>query len=306
MSLNLHLLRLFAAVAHHRGFSRAAEALHISQPAVSRGVREFEEQVGNRLLERTPEGVIPTEAGRILLRHAAQLFAAERAAEEDLAALRGLTDGSLAVGASTTISTWYLPPLLGAYHRAHPAIRLRLVTANTQEIVERLLARELDVALVEGPIDHPSIRVRRWWEDRLVWVAAPTHPLAQGAAPLYPEQLTGEMMILREPGSGTRDVGQAALEEHGIEPGAILEVSGTEAILQVVAAGLGIALVSEAAARPHLALRQLVPLPVRGFAASRWLSRLSLPERQPTAAAAAFERLLDKAEEPTRPPESRA
>src|SRR4051812_9190192 len=99
MSLNLHLLRLFAAVAKHGSFSRAAEALHISQPAVSKGVREFEAQVGGRLLERGPSGVTLTEAGQALMRHAAMLFGAERAAEKELAALRGLTRGSLSVGA---------------------------------------------------------------------------------------------------------------------------------------------------------------------------------------------------------------
>src|SRR5579864_6990628 len=98
MSLNLHLLRLFTHVAQSSSFSAAADRLHISQPAVSKGVREFEAQVGSRLLERGPGGVVPTEAGEMLLRHAAMLFAAERAAEEDLAALRGLTKGSLTVG----------------------------------------------------------------------------------------------------------------------------------------------------------------------------------------------------------------
>ncbi|MGE4529118.1 MAG: LysR substrate-binding domain-containing protein [Rhodospirillaceae bacterium] len=293
MSLNLHLLRLFAAVAHHRGFSRAAEALHISQPAVSRGVRELEEQVGNRLLERGPDGVAPTEAGRILLRHAEPIFAAERQAEEDLAALRGLSAGSLSIGASTTISTWYLPPLLSAYHHAHPGVRLRLSTANTSEIVDLLVNRNLDVALVEGPIAHPSIRFRPWRKDRLVWIASPDHPLARSAAPLSSDILGGHLIVVREPGSGTRDVGRAAMREHGIDPQDILEVESTEAIKQVVVAGMGIALVSEAAVRPQLTLGELKILPVRDFSATRWLNRVSLAGRQPSAAAAAFERLLD-------------
>lgn len=292
MALNLHLLRLFAAVARHGGFSRAAEALHISQPAVSKGVREFEAQVGGRLLERGPGGVTPTEAGQVLLRHATALFAAERAAEEDLAALRGLTRGGLSVGASTTIGTYLLPPLLGAFHRAHPGVELRLRNANTAGVAELLLARELDVALVEGPVEHPGLLVRPWREDRMVVIAAPGHRLA-GTRP-DAGRLADEVVIVREPGSGTRDVVWAALTAHGVRPRATLEVGSTETVKQVVAAGLGVAVVSAAAAVDQLALGTLVALDVRGFAVGRTLTRLSLPDRRPSAAAAAFEALLDR------------
>jgi DNA-binding transcriptional LysR family regulator len=282
MALNLHLLRLFASVAAHRSFSHAATALHISQPAVSRGVRELEAQVGSRLLDRRPHGIALTEAGEMLMRHATALFAAERAAEEDLAALRGLARGSLDVGASTTIATWLLPPLLAAFHRAHPAITLGLHSANTQAVAERLLERALDVALVEGPVDHPGLVVQPWREDRLVPIAAPTHRLA-GAAGLPAQALASETMIVREPGSGTR----------GVAPRETIEVSSTEMARQVVAAGLGVAIVSAATVQDQLALGSLVVLDFSDLAVSRTLNRLSLPGRRPSAAAAVFDRMLD-------------
>lgn len=234
----------------------------------------------------------PTEAGRLLLRHASALFAAERAAEEDLAALRGLARGTLGVGASTTIGTYLLPPLLGAFHRAHPGIELRLRTANTADVADLLLARELDVALVEGPVEHPGLVVRPWREDRMVVVAAPGHRLA-GTNP-DAGRLADEVVIVREPGSGTREVVWAALTARGVRPRATLEVGGTEAIKQVVAAGLGVAVVSAAAAADQLALGTLVALDVRGFAVGRTLTRLSLPDRRLSPAAAAFEALLDE------------
>ncbi len=294
MSLNLHLLRLFAAVARHGSFSRAAEALHVSQPAVSRGVREFEDQVGNRLLERKASGVTPTEAGKILLRHASALFAAERAAEEDLAALRGLTSGSLSIGASTTISSWFLPSLLGEYHQAHPAIKLQLRIANTSDVLDLLLARELDVALVEGPAEHPGVVVRPWQEDRLVWIAASNHPLAKLPSPLTLDHIADELILVREPGSGTREVAAAAMTAHGFHPKEMLEVGSTEAIKHMVAAGIGIALISPAAFKAEALLHSLIALNIKDFTAIRMLNRLSLLERHPTAAAAAFERLLDR------------
>jgi DNA-binding transcriptional LysR family regulator len=292
MSLNLHLLRLFTVVARHGSFSRAAEALHISQPAISKGVREFELQVGERLLERGRAGIRPTTAGQALLRHASALFAAERAAEEELAAMRGLTRGSLSIGASTTIGTYLLPPLLGAFHRAHPGIDLRLRNANTSGVTELLLARELDIALVEGPVEDSGILVSAWRTDRMVVVATLHHRLAGRV--VEPAALAEELFIMREPGSGTRDVVAAALAEHGIRPSAVLEVGSTETIKQVVAAGLGIAIVSAATVVDQLALGTLVTLDVPGFVVGRTLTRLCLHGRTPSAAAAAFDALLDE------------
>jgi DNA-binding transcriptional LysR family regulator len=294
MSLNLHLFRLFAAVARHGSFSRAAEALHLSQPSVSKGVRDFEAQVGSRLLERRgPGGVTVTEAGRLLMRHAAALFAAERAAEEELAALRGLHRGSLSVGASTTVATYHLPPILGAFHKRYPEVELRLTSANTREIAELLVARELDIALVEGPVDEPGIEVRPWREEEMVLIAASDHRLARNAGPVPTAALAEEIVIVREPGSGTRDVALAALEAHRIMPRSILEVGSTEAIKQIVAGGLGIAIVSAAAAADQIALGKLAVLRARNFAVHRTLTRLSLPARQPSAPTAAFDTLLD-------------
>jgi len=303
MSLNLHLLRLFAAVARHGSFSRAAEALHLSQPSVSKGVRDFEAQVGSRLLERRGTGgVVVTEAGALLMRHAATLFAAERAAEEDLAALRGLHRGTLSVGASTTVATYHLPPILGAFHKRYPEVELRLTSANTHDVAELLNARELDIALVEGPIDDPGIAVQPWREEAMVLIAAPDHRLAALPADFAAEEIEAEIVIVREPGSGTRDVALAALDSHRLAPKSILEVGSTEAIKQIVAGGLGIAIVSAAAAADQIALGKLVVLQARDFAVRRMLTRLSLPTRQPSAAAAAFDRLLDRPDGTHQPP----
>jgi DNA-binding transcriptional LysR family regulator len=295
MPLNLHLLRLFAAVARQGSFSRAAETLHISQPAVSKGVRDFEAQIGNRLLERGGQGgVTLTEVGGLLMRHAATLFAAERAAEEELAALRGLHRGWLGVGASTTIATYQLPPFLGAFHKRYPGVELRLTSRNTRVIVELLSARELDIALVEGPVDDPGIEVRPWREEEMVLISGPDHRLVRATVPITMEAVADEIVLIREPGSGTRDVVLAALDAHRIVPRSILEIGSTEAIKQIVAAGFGIAIVSAAAAADQIALGRLVILKPRNFAVRRMLTRLSLPARQPSPPAAAFDALLDR------------
>jgi DNA-binding transcriptional LysR family regulator len=133
MSLNLHLLRLFATVVRTGSFSKAAETLHISQPSISKGIKDFELQLGCRLLDRSPKGVKATQEGAALMRHAEILFAAERSAEEPRS-LRSLDNGSLRIGASTTIATYLLPEYLGAFHKAHPGIELYLTSANTRDI----------------------------------------------------------------------------------------------------------------------------------------------------------------------------
>jgi DNA-binding transcriptional LysR family regulator len=293
MPLNLHALRLFAAVARHRSFSRAAEALHISQPAVSKTVHAFELQIGTRLLDRgAPGGVGLTEAGTRLARHAATLFAAEADAEEELRRLRGLETGTLTIGASTTIATYMLPPTLGAFHRRFPGVTLRLSTANTRDIVEQAVARELDLALVEGPVDNTALVATPWRMDTLALIAAPRHRLAR-AAPIRLEDLAEAVLILREPGSGTREVVLETLAAAKVAPGEMLEVGGTEAAKQLVASGLGLAFVSEAAAADQIALGRLATVPIQGFILQRMLSRLDLPGRQPSAAAAAFSRMLE-------------
>jgi DNA-binding transcriptional LysR family regulator len=295
MALNLHLLRLFVAVARHSSFSRAAETLHVSQPAVSKGVRDFEAQIGSRLLERSGHGgVMLTEAGGLLMRHAATLFAAERAAEEELAHLRGLARGSLSVGGSTSVATYQLPALLGAFHKRHPKVELRLTSGNTRKIAELLSARELDIALVEGPVNDPGVEVLPWREEQMVLIASPDHPLGRASAPIATEALADEIILVREPGSGTRDVVLAALDAHHIVPRSILEIGSTEAITQMVAAGFGIAIVPAAAAADQTALGRLVILKPRNFVARRMLTRLSLPGRQPSAPAAAFDAMLNR------------
>jgi len=292
--VNLHLLRIFSAVAQNRSFSRAADALHISQPAVSKSIREFEAQLGISLLERGPRGVHLTEAGRLLIKHARDLFAAEQSAHESLDALRGLRQGTLRIGASTTIATYFLPPVLGAFYEMHPTIELHLTSANTSVIADLLMSREVDVALVEGPVEAADVIIKPWHEDELVFIAAISHPLVSRNPPIRVSDLAAEIIVMRERGSGTRDVAWDALLSTGWSPQRILEVSSNEAITRVVAAGLGIGIVSAAVAADHLALGRLRILSIEGLAIRRPLTRLILPDRQPSPATAAFNSLLDK------------
>ncbi|MCP3440780.1 LysR substrate-binding domain-containing protein [Bradyrhizobium sp. CCGUVB14] len=298
MALNLHLLRMFVAVARAGSFSRAAEGMNLSQPALSKGVRDFELQVGCRLLNRSQKGVVPTSEGLALLKYAEDLFAAERAAEEMLSSKRNLNNGSLRIGASTTIATYMLAPYLGAFHRAYPGIDLHLVSANTREIAEQMAAQEIDIGLVEGPIDEGVVVAEEWRTDVMKLIVSEHHDFASAMEPIDPQLLGGEVLILREPGSGSREVVAQALASNNIEPLRFLEIGSTAAIKQAVAAGIGVSIVSTVATRDQVRLGYLKAVELRGITVERSLWRLRLSDRTPRPAARVFDNLLDDPEVP--------
>jgi DNA-binding transcriptional LysR family regulator len=293
MSLNLHLLRLFATVVRTGSFSRAADALHISQPAISKGVRDFELQVGCRLLDRTPKGVRPTREGQALARHAETLFAAERAAEDELLSLRDLDSGSLRIGASTTIATYMIAEYLGVFHREYPGIDLHLIIANTRDIADLIIAHDVEIALVEGPVEDEQLISQAWRTDAMSLVVSPQHRFAASHA-IDSAELNDEVLIVREPGSGSREVVAHALAARGIEPKRTLEIGSTEAIKQAVAAELGVSIISSATISDQVKLGRLKIVAMRDLRIERTLWQLKVPGRIEIPAATAFERVIWK------------
>ena len=291
-NMNPALLRAFAAVAEHGGFTAAARAIGVSQPAVSRAVRELERSVGFELFERAPKGIRLTRAGESFLSSARDVIGAMRAAEEAVAALGGLGHGRLHIGASTTIATYVLPAFIGKFLEAHAAVDVRLDSAHTRGIVQMLLDYHLDIALTEAPVSDEKIISRRWRTDYLVAVASPRHPLASRRR-IPPSALAIELLLLRERESGTRTIVLEGLASAGVTPGRTMEIDGPEAIKQIAAAGRGIAIVSRYTVVEQLALGRLVVLDIPRLKITRPFYRLSLKRRRASPAAKAFEALLD-------------
>jgi DNA-binding transcriptional LysR family regulator len=291
MPLSLRLLRVFVAVAHRGSFTRAAEQLGLTQPGVSKSVRELERQAGARLVERAPTGVRLTEAGTVLLAHAKAILAEERAAEDALHALRGLSRGSLRIGASSTIATYILPSFVQQFSVQHPAIELTLQTARSKAVAGMLVEQRLDIGLIEAPVPEDSrLKVLPWREDELVVVAAPSHPLAP-QAPIPIAALANEMLVLRERGSGTRRIVLDMLKAHGVVPHRTLGADSVESIKHLVASGLGLSIISRASIEDMLALRKLVILETLDCHMTRPLQRVMRRGGQ-SAAARAFVALL--------------
>jgi DNA-binding transcriptional LysR family regulator len=297
--MNLNQLRVFWAVSAEGSVTRAARSLSISQPAVSKQLAELEQTLGVPLFDRLPRGVRLTSAGQLLQRHARRIFATEAAAEAEIAELRGLSRGQLSIGASTTIGSYLIPSLFGAFNRAHPRVQLALEIGNTAGIQAAVLDNRLHLALTEGFVSSEQLQVEVVTHDHMVAIAAPSHAAARRAA-MTAAELCSLPFILRERGSGTRDVIEAALVERGLVLEPLMSLGSTEAVKNAVASGLGVAIVSRLTVELELKARLLREIPLTDLRIERALHLLWLKGKRQSPAVAAFidllhERLRDPA-----------
>jgi DNA-binding transcriptional LysR family regulator len=238
-------LQVFHAVARHLSFTRAAEALFMTQPAVTFQVKQLEEQYRVRLIERGHGRIALTPAGEMVFAYAGKILALTEELEARLAEMTGEMRGSLQIGASTTLAECLLPPLLSDFNARYPQVRLRLCVANSESIASQVAAQALDIGLVDSSVPLPGLVVETCAEDELLLVCAPDHPL-RAEALLAPEVLAEYEYLAREPGSGTRAATEAYFRAAGIAPETLkiqMELGSPETLLGVVATGLGYALV---------------------------------------------------------------
>ncbi|MEY9907521.1 DNA-binding transcriptional LysR family regulator [Catenulispora sp. MAP12-49] len=260
--LNLHRLSIFMTVVETGGFSAAAQKLYMSQPSVSNHVRNLEQSLQTTLIDRSGPRIRPTAEGEVLVEYARRVFLLT---EEAVAAIRevsGVQSGRLEVGGTTTVGTYLLPRLLARFRERHRAIECDIVVGNNGQIVKRLLEGELGLAIVAGQPGAPQLKTETVLDERLLLVAAPGHPLTSTTAPLAPRELAAERFLLREPGSQTRDLQEAALIGWDLDDMAKADMWGPETIKQSVAAGLGISLISEHAIDAEVRDGRLVVLDV--------------------------------------------
>ncbi|TWI06060.1 DNA-binding transcriptional LysR family regulator [Luteimonas cucumeris] len=289
MHLNLHLLRMFQAVVEQQGFSRAAEVLHVSQSAVSKGIRELEYQLDLPLIERSAgRGVRLTDGGQALYEHARGIFAMERAAAEDVRDRVGLRKGRLRVGASTTIAGYWLPTQLAQFTQRHPDIGFELVVGNTAEVGRAVIDCRVDVGFVEGTVDDPRIAATLWKHESLQVAVATASPLGRQRRPSVAE-LSRQTWLLRESGSGTRQVAQSLLRSRAIAPRRTIEIGSNEAIARAVAAAAGVALLPAVVIADLVAMGRVRTLGMgQDDDIQRPLFRLELADRPRSPALQAF------------------
>ncbi len=286
-------LAAFVAVVEQKGFSRAGGALHMTQPAVSQQVHALERELGARLLERTNRYLHLTPAGEIVYEHARQILELEERMHRYVSDLTQAASGALTIGASYTIGEYLLPRALAAFRRRYPLVMPAVTIANTQRIAELVVARRLELGLVEGDVTLPQALARPLLEDQLTIVALPGHRLA-GRSDIPPSELARETWIVREEGSGTRAVSDTFLTDHALASAVRLEFGSTQMIKEAVAAGMGISLLSRWVTRREVAQGALVELAAQGTPCVRLFSVLTLRSRFQTRALEVFLRLLDE------------
>lgn len=271
--MDLDLLHSFCTVVRTGSMTRAAQTLHLTQPAVSQKVRLLESKYGVELLRRSPQGVEVTPAGEILARYARRMLDLQRSLERELEALRSLDSQHLQVGAATTAGGYALPCTVYLFQQRYPQVRVELVIANSTEILQRFLDGALPMAVVEGPVctdfdrGGNEIQVVPLTEEELILVTPATGPLSQRDR--YDlEQLRQVPLIVREPGSGTRRAVEEALMAAGLslrDLRVAMELSGIDAVKTSVEQGHGVALLSRWTVRKELRTRSLRAAALEGL-----------------------------------------
>lgn len=283
--MTLQQLRVFVAVAERQHVTRAAEALQLAQSVVSAAIGSLEVRHGVKLFQRVGRGIELTAAGATFLVEARAVLVRVAAAERLLADIADLSRGTLSVQASQTIASYWLPRHLVAFRTRHPGISLQLAVGNTAQVAAAVHAGAAELGFVEGAVDDPALVGTVVARDQLVIVVGPDHPWA-GRNNLDPRELTDSEWVLREPGSGTRSVFEAAVAGFGATLRVAMALPSNEAVRAAVEAGLGATALSASVAAPSIEAgllhRVALPLPERAFVVLRHV------ERPPSRAAAAF------------------
>ncbi|MDA8231846.1 MAG: LysR family transcriptional regulator [Magnetospirillum sp.] len=286
----LQQFRIFEAVARHRSYTRAAEELNLTQPAVYIQVRRLEEAVGLPLFETVGRRIVPTHAGEETMAAATEVLARLRLLSGTMARLKGTVGGPLQV-AVVTSAKYFMPEILVKFLRLHPNVQPQLTVANRAHILERLTARRDDFCIMGQVPEGLDLVAHAVMENLLVPIAPAGHPLA-GHRILPLEALAAEPFLMREPGSGTRQAVERTMSEQGLAITTTMELGSTEAIKRAVIAGLGVSVLSLSSLDFELASGRIALLKVEGFPLRRTWFAVQPNGRQLGPTADAFLSLL--------------
>jgi DNA-binding transcriptional LysR family regulator len=249
-----HKLKVFCIVAETKSFSRASEIIRLTQPAVSLQIQALEEMYGTKLFNRSGCVITLTKAGEMLYKYAKEINSLYAAAEKEIGSVTGLVKGVISVGASSTIGNYILPSVVADFRRKFPKVGVHIHVANTKGVVDFLNAGSVDIGLVEGDVNKQKLVMEKLIPDDMVFIMSPFHHLAKKST-ISVMELAKEPLILREEGSGTRQVIEKYLSKHGISQQQLkisLIMGSTESIKGAVEEGMGTAIMSKWAVRKEL------------------------------------------------------
>lgn len=294
--MNFNQLRVFQAAAKTLNFTRAAEELHLTQPGISKHLKDLEEHYGTRLFERLGKKVVLTHAGEALYEATTSAFSLLDAAKARINDLNNLTTGKLAIGACNTIGTYILPDRLVQFRQRYPAIEINIeIKAETdysRQIVEKVLNNNLELGLVGHYHPDPRLLVRTFMTEPVVLLVSPLHPWAKRKSAVRLSELAQQTVVLASRGSGTWRIVEALLAQKGVQLGRTIELGTSEGVKRAVAANMGVALLSRHVLGHELAEGTIKTVPISGGEPTRDLFLIQHKDRYLSRAARAFVELL--------------
>lgn len=288
--MDIHRLEVFCKLVELQSFTKAADAVFLTQPTVSEHIRALEETVGEKLVDRLGREVLPTPAGKILYQYARRIIQIRDEAIQALQKFRGNLAGHLLIGASTIPGTYILPGCIGSFKSKHPSIQITLKISSSGEVAERVLDGSMELGLIGAKWDDRRIVSEEIFSDELILAVYPDHPLAQSKE-VDLSALSDQPFILRERGSGTRMVMSRALEAAGFDPATlkvVAEMGSTEAVRQGIKARIGISILSSKAVAEDLERGTLFGLTIKNVRLYRPFYLVQRKSRQISPLGTAF------------------
>ncbi|OIP61500.1 MAG: LysR family transcriptional regulator [Nitrospirae bacterium CG_4_9_14_3_um_filter_53_35] len=291
-----HKLKVFCSVAETKSFSKASKAMYLTQPAISLQIRSLEEQLGTKLFMRSNKSVSLTKTGEIIYKHAKKILSSYAAIEKEINEATGMVKGKLLIGASTTLATYYLPNIIVDFKKSYPDILIDFERGNTQTIIDSLLKAKIDLGMVEGEVKDQRLEVEKMDSDELLLIVCSTHPWAD-RRDISIHEIQDQPFIMREEGSGTRQVVESTLEKAGIytdQLNIVMYLGSTEAIKTAVENGLGVSILSGWAVQKEVRFKVLKALSFKDVRFKRDFSLIYHKKSFHTQPAEKFIELLKK------------
>jgi DNA-binding transcriptional LysR family regulator len=299
MAFNLVQLETFRRLANEENFTRTAELLNLTQPAVTQHVRALQEHFRVKLVDIVGRRTTLTDAGRFLAARAERLLGNVAALEREMREFADVRAGELRIGATVTIGTYRLPELVARFRTSFPAVHLLVEVENTQAVAFAVKAGRVSLALVEGPLADDELEIEPYATDELVLVVPRSHPFAKRKKPIYANELANVPFVFREAGSGTRGQVESALLALGVRPNVVLTLPSGEGIVRAVELGIGVAIVSRIVVDGPVGAGRIAAVRIRDLELSRTFRIVRLRRQTPSPAALAFGALVHECGNPS-------
>lgn len=292
INVNLNQLRIFHSAAKRLNFTRAAEELHLTQPGISKHLKELEGSYGTRLFDRLGKKVVLTQAGEVLYEATKAAFNLLDDAKARIDDINGLAAGKLTIGASVTLGTYLLPDKLLQFRQQYPTVEIKVETAFNHHIIEKVLDNSLELGLVGRYLPDPRLAVKKFMTEQILLIVSPLHPWAKRKTPICVNELESQTYLVSKRGAGTWPIIEALITQNNGHFGSIIELGTAECVKRAVAANMGISMLARHVLDRELKDGEIKAVPLAGGEPIRDLFLVHHKDRYLSRTAQAFVDLL--------------